>query len=151
MPKPVASCPSPFEGATSPLKFKRARGAIVWDRHPNGTPVLIIKQEFAREIFAGRKTVEIRGQSTTKLHQWVGISVSGSSAVSGEMQIMRVEGPLDTARYRELAQQHRVGLVGSACARFQCHGESGGELELPYAKTFAWFLTNVREFDAVSV
>lgn len=52
--------------------------------------ILLVKDPHATNILTGNKLVEIRGQRTTKVDERVGIAISGTKHVYGEVTIKGV-------------------------------------------------------------
>ena len=70
---------------------------------------LIIKERWLDEIFAGRKTWELRG-SRTSARGKIGLIESGSGTVVGTCELVDVVGPPSLARLRQTKSKHAVPL-----------------------------------------
>jgi hypothetical protein len=98
---------------------------------PDGGSILIIKEPWINLILDGRKSLEIRGQSTKKAMQRVFLALSGGGGlVLGSALLVCCHGPLSRREWAELKNNHCVA----------------GD-KLPYASTYAWELCSPQRFD----
>ena len=91
---------------------------------------LTIKSPWIEKKLEGKKTWEIRG-SNTNIRGTVALIRSGSGTVVGTCELVDVVGPLSLATMRKNTRKHGVkpALIGN---------------KLPYKKTYAWVLSQVR-------
>jgi hypothetical protein len=87
---------------------------------------LIIKEPYIDNILSGKKDWEIRG-SNTNIREKIALIKSGSG---------KIFGTVDLVGCRELSLEDYI-------SNGKKHGfNSSGRTQLPYKKTFAWFLEN---------
>jgi hypothetical protein len=90
---------------------------------------LLVKSPHIDRILARRKTWEIRG-ARAHIREVIALIRSGSGEIVGTCEIVDVVGPMTLADYKQNAR--KAGLASASITR------------LPYAKTFAWVLKNVK-------
>ena len=88
---------------------------------------VLIRSPWVDMILDGKKTWEIRGQNP-KLRGEIALIQSGSGTVVGVCELLDVHGPLSEDEYFGNSYRHRGDPT----------------YNLPYDKTYAWELTNVR-------
>jgi hypothetical protein len=93
---------------------------------------LIVGSPYIDWILAGKKTWEIRGRYT-HVREKIALIRSGSGFVVGTCELVDVVGPLTLRKLRTNARKFN---------------RSKSEIRsLPYERTYAWVLTNVRRFN----
>jgi len=90
---------------------------------------LIIRSPHVEKVLDGEKTWEIRG-SKTNIRGRIALIRSGSGTIVGYCDLVGCVGPLDLEEYRQHADRH-------------CNPAD----KLPYQKTYAWVLANVKSLD----
>ena len=133
----------------------------------DSTPVLIIRDEWLQKIMRHEKTVEIRGRAT-RTRGRIGLSASGAQTVVATVEITDCEGPLDAARFEELADYHCIPVptpvtLTSALTTItdSDYGMAAASMDaaekipppivshaLPYRSTYAYHLHDPRWLDA---
>jgi hypothetical protein len=93
---------------------------------------LLIKEPWIDKILNGKKCWEIRG-SNTKIRGTIALIRSGSGTIVGTAELIDVIGPLSRNKLKRSESFHAIP---------PSHFKSG----LPYPKTFAWSLANIRKF-----
>tara|TARA_B100000683_G_scaffold277662_1_gene337783 strand:- start:2952 stop:3608 length:657 start_codon:yes stop_codon:yes gene_type:complete len=113
--------------------------------------MLIVKEEWAKLIMSGTKTVEVRSKPThTRGRVYIspsGVKGRGNKMVKqvvGHVLLGGCEGPLSLERYNELRSLHRVDK--------KIEGASDADpSQLPFEQTFAWFLYEPTHIEPVAV
>lgn len=91
---------------------------------------VVIKSPWIELILSGKKSWEIRGRSTQQRGR-IALIKSGSGKIFGSCRIADCVGPLPLESLKAAAEKHQIPLE---------------QLDaLPYPKTYAWVLADVRE------
>src|SRR5574344_2256287 len=90
---------------------------------------LIIKKEWLDKIFAGQKDWEIRS-SKTNIRGTIFLIQSGSKKIFGQCDIIDCK-QLSIQDFQSNQKHHCISKLE----------------KLPYKKTFAWVITNVKKFE----
>lgn len=88
---------------------------------------LLVKSPWIDLILSGKKTMEVRGQSTAKRGR-IALIKSGTGLVFGTIEIVGVKGPFVKEDMSELEAQHRI--------------PSDWINTLTYSKIYGWLLQN---------
>lgn len=94
--------------------------------------ILIIKEEFGRQILSGTKTWELRGSNTKKRGK-IAIAFSGTKKKYGTAELVDSI-PLTKELYEANSKKH-------------CSSGSWEELKSWYKKPYAWVMKNPKLFD----
>lgn len=96
---------------------------------PEGSDVLKVMEPWCSMILSGRKVKEIRGSRTLK-RGWIYISPSGSPNIVGRVRVDDCSSIQNVNEWVAQANEHCVA-----------------DKKLPYAKTFAWHLSEAGRFE----
>jgi hypothetical protein len=105
---------------------------------------LLVKKPWIGHILDNKKSWEIRGQKTS-IRGEIALIESGTGKIKGTCNLIDVKGPLSL---NELTDSSNVNLGHFTEDQRQLHLKNG----LPYKKTYAWVLKNVKKLpgDGVS-